>query len=44
MDVLISRGGTHDYSNTWEGVYQILEDIQYGTIAIDLKEAVTNAI
>ena len=44
MDVFITRGSTRDYPHTWEGVYQLLEDIKCGGIAIDLKEAVTHAI
>ncbi len=44
MEVLKTRGGTGDYPSTWEGVYQLLEDIECGGIADDLKEAVTHAI
>ncbi len=41
---LIASGGTEEYPSTWEGVYQLLKDIECGGIADDLKEAVTHAI
>ncbi len=43
MGEFITSGGTGGYSPTWEGVYQLLEDIKCGGIARDLKEAVTHA-
>ncbi len=44
MGELIASGGKGDYPSTWEGVYQLLEDIKCGGVARDLKEAVTHAI
>ncbi len=44
MGEFITRGGKGDYPSMWEGVYQLLEDIECGGIADDLKEAVTHAI
>ena len=43
MGKFIARGGTRGYLPTWEGVYQLLKDIECGDIARDLKEAVTHA-
>ncbi len=44
MGEFISSGGTGGYPPTWEGLYQLLEDIKCGGIARDLEEAVTHAI
>ena len=44
MGELIESGGTREYPSTWEGVYQLLEDIKCGGIARDLKKAVTRFI
>ncbi len=43
MREFIMSGGTGGYFPTWEGVYQLLEDIKCGGVARDLKEAVTHA-
>lgn len=36
----LAAGGTHDYPTTWEGVYELLEDINCAGVAKKLKEAV----
>ncbi len=44
MDTWITSRGTGDYPSTWEGVYQLLEDINCGKFVDALREAVTHAI
>ena len=38
------RGGSAEYPPTWEGLYSLLEDMEYGQIAVELKEAVSRAL
>ena len=34
----------HRYPATWEGLYELLDDSELGEVAIELKQAVDNAI
>ena len=34
----------HNYPATWEGLYELLKDSELGQVAIELKQAVDNAI
>ena len=43
MDDWLSDGGTSDYPATWEGLVSILEDIQCGQVAKELKIALASA-
>ena len=40
----LSVGGTHDYPATWEGLYVLLEDVEYCEVAKELKKAVAAAV
>ena len=35
---------TRHYPATWEGLYELLDDIEFKQVAMDLKQAVDNAI
>ena len=37
------QGGSAHYPPTWEGLYTLLKDMQYGQIAVDLEAAVSGA-
>ena len=39
MDHWLTRGGSHDYPATWEGLYSLLNDLGYGNVAVKLKNA-----
>ena len=38
-----SSGGTRNYPFSWEGLYQLLCDIEYSKIAEEIKKAVEHA-
>ena len=38
-----NSGGTHDYPPSWEGLYQLLWDIEYSAVAEQIKKAVEHA-
>ena len=40
MGQWLNNGGTKDYPATWEGLYELLEDVNYKQVAEDLKEIV----
>ena len=35
---------SHRYPATWEGLYELLDDSELGQVAVELREAVDNAI
>ena len=41
MEHWLSGGGTHDYPATWEGLYTLLRDCNFSTVAADLQMAVS---
>jgi hypothetical protein len=43
MEQWLANSRECEYSTTWEGLYQLLKDVQYFQVATDLKEAVTKA-
>ena len=44
IDDWLTRGGSHDYPATWEGLYCLLDDLEFGSVAVKLKEAVLGQI
>ena len=40
IDQWLTRGGSHDYPATWEGVYTLLKDTGFKKIARKLKSAI----
>ena len=42
MGQWLAGGGTHNYPATWEGLYVLLEDVEYMEVARELKTAVDN--
>lgn len=41
MGYWLDGGGTSDYPITWEGLYELLDDVEYSEITKDLKKIVT---
>ena len=41
MDHWLAVEGTHDYPATWEGLYTLLEDLEFFKVAADLKSAIS---
>ena len=39
MGYWINIGGTQNYPVKWEGLHQLLKDVEYGMVARDLKKA-----
>ena len=44
MDNWLTRGGSHNYPATWNGLYCLLNDLGLGNIAVELKKAVSGAV
>ena len=44
MEHWLSQDGSRDYPATWEGLYTLLNDVGFGTVAEKLKTAVTRQI
>ena len=40
MEHWLAEGGTPDYPATWEGLYELLEDVEYAEVAEELKRIV----
>lgn len=36
----LERGGYHDYPATWEGLYQLLDDLRFESVASELRTGV----
>ena len=44
IDDWLTRGGSHDYPATWEGLYSLLNDLEFGSVAVKLKKAVLGQV
>ena len=38
----LSTGGTSDYPATWDGLYILLEDVEFSEVAVELKEVISD--
>lgn len=38
----LGQGGSSEYPPSWEGVYKLLEDVQYVAVASELKQFIEN--
>ena len=44
IDNWLTRGGSRDYPATWEGLYSLLDDLEFGSVAVKLKKAVLGQV